>query len=547
VECGINDRLIGLMKSSRLPRLRELSLTHDAYDVLDGEAARRLARLPTMRRLTRLELEGRFPDEVLVPLFEAMPWTLEALTIKGRQCSDYHTTGDDSWLTPSGIAAVAQCPSLKTLREVHIENERVGDGIVDVVAACTAGRLERLALVDVDLTDEGAEALARLPQLAGVTQLDVRGNLLGPEGIAAISRSPHLGGVTSLAIGGRFFNPYYDFRRNQPIGDEGLATISIAPALAAVRELDVANAAIGPDGLLALARSGLAGRLHRLDLSTNEVGLQGAQALAGSRWPNLRELTLRRCNLDGDAIKELAGADFGSLHDLDLSYNSIGPSGAAALSACAMLAKLWRLSLHDNLIGDAGLIALATSPILNRLVELDVEQDCWNYHSAKFGDLAARAVAKSSTLRRLDSLRCGCVGEHYCEREAEQFTDLGLAEIDNAASLRPAMRSGLRRARVAGDDDSELGDPAAEMPRADAHEVIQSLMSGLSRMSVAFGEPAERLPDLLTDLLKPGRDAPASEPVQTAASLSLEAADQIRRNNDFRFRPRTAKGERGFD
>ena len=294
---GINDDLVRLIETSHLPCLRELTLTQDGFDRSSAEAARRLAQLPAVAQLSRLESWVCFPEEVLVPLFETLPRGLEALVIMGNPYIDYDPDliSSDVWLSPPAMRVVAESASLKTVRELRIENERVGDGLVAVVAACTPGRLRRLELVDVGLTDDGAEALARLPQLAGVTHLDLRANQLGPDGIAAICRSPYLTGVTNLAIGGRSYNPYYDDKHVQAIRDDGLAAIVAARAFASLRELEVANASVSPEGVAVLAGSPLAGRLRRLDLSTNELGFEGAEALAVTPWPVLRDLRLRRC------------------------------------------------------------------------------------------------------------------------------------------------------------------------------------------------------------------------------------------------------------
>ena len=110
-----------------------------------------------------------------------------------------------------------------------------------------------------------------------------------------------------------------------------------------------------------------------------------------------------------------------------------------SLATSARLEKLWRLNLHDNFIGDAGLIALASSRALTRLVELDLEQDCWNSRQARFGDEAARAVANSFAFLRLDNLFGGQVDEYHCSREEHPFTTLGLAALDAATSLSPAF------------------------------------------------------------------------------------------------------------
>ena len=539
---GINDNLVRLIETSHLPCLRELALTQGSLDPSSIEAARRLAQLPAVARLTRLESWVCFPEEVLVPLFETLTSGLEALVIMGNPYIDYapELISSDAWLSPSAMRVIAESASLKSVRELRVENERVGDVVVAVVAACTPGRLGRLELVDVGLTDDGADALARLPQLAGVTHLDLRANQLGPKGIGAICRSPYLAGLTTLAIGGRSYNPYYDDKHVQAIGDDGLAAIVGARAFANVRELEVANAGVSPAGVAVLAGSPLAGRLRRLDLSTNELGIKGAEALAVAHWPVLRELRLRRCALDDAAIEALARTDFRSLRDLDLSYNSVGPSGASALATSARLEQLWRLNLHDNFIGDTGLIALARSPALTRLVELNLEQDCWNARQARFSDQAARAVANSSALRRLDSLFGGQVDEYHCSREEHPCTTLGLAMIDASSSLRPAMRCGLRLAE-AFETEVEDVEETSQMTKEKAREAIHSLQDAIAETLGDAGKPAV---NILSALLAGKDKDPAITPIVETPRAPAPADDLRRRTNDFRFRAKKGKDER---
>ena len=104
--------------------------------------------------------------------------------------------------------------------------------------------------------------------------------------------------------------------------------------------------------------------------------------------------------------------------------------------------------MHDNFIGDEGLIALARSPVLTRLVELDLEQDCWNFRQARFADQAAWSVAESSAFARLDALFGGCVDEYHGERSEHPFSAAGRAAIQAATGPRPTLRRGLRRANA---------------------------------------------------------------------------------------------------
>jgi hypothetical protein len=543
VKSGIHDALIGFLESSHLPRLRTLALEFKGTDRSAPAAARRLAKLPVLSHLTRLELSGPFFDELLVPLIKSVTCPLEALTIVGPSYIDYMEISNEAWLTPAAFRVLAKSKALKAINDLHIENERVGDATVDVVKACTPGRLERLSLVDVGLTDQGAEALARLPQLAGLSHLDLRANYIGPTGLAALCMSPHLGPITTLAIGGRPFNPYYDSKHPQAIGDEGLAEIARARPFQSVRDLQVANARIGPEGIAALARSDLSDRLRALDLSTNDLGLAGAKALAKSAWPSLRELRLHTCGLDDVAVQVLGQADLQNLRDLDLSYNSVGPEGAAALAASARLARLWRLNLHDNFVDDAGLIALAQSRVLTRLLELDFEQDCRNYRAAAFGDNAARAVANSLALRRLDAFFGGYLDEYAGGRDQHPFTRAGLAVIAASSSLRPAARLGLVLAKDL-EDTSRAHDAAHEANRMTKEEAAEKIQEFEREVDEYLGEPlppGERLSDLIAAACESGNDASASPSVNPIPeSVSPEVADSERRKCDFRFKGRGA-------
>ncbi len=126
---GINDNLVRLFETSHLPCLRELALTHGGCDPSSAEAARRLAQLPALARLTRLESWVCFPEEVLVPLFETLPSRLEALVIMGNPYIDYapELISSDVWLSPSAMRVVAESASLKSVaRAPHRERASGG-------------------------------------------------------------------------------------------------------------------------------------------------------------------------------------------------------------------------------------------------------------------------------------------------------------------------------------------------------------------------------------------------------------------------------------
>ncbi len=155
-----------------------------------------------------------------------------------------------------------------------------------------------------------------------------------------------------------------------------------------------------------------------------------------------------------------------ALRSLQLGYNSIGPKGAAALANWPVLARVWHVELHDNIIGDDGLIALAKSPNLGRLLELDLEQDCWNSRTFTFSDHAAKALANSQSLPRLDNLFSGCVDEYHGTAYSPGFTKAGLDAVRKSEWMRPAFKaacsdfSGVSEylERPEFDEMAELGD-----------------------------------------------------------------------------------------
>jgi hypothetical protein len=447
-----------LLADEYLPRLTGLSLRGGWFTEAVPEHFWQLAGLPLFARLERLLL-AEFPQEVLLFLLTRSDLNLQRLEIVTR---GYLPNRDERQefacrLDRDGVRSLARAPTLATLTYLSVQNERVGDDVLGLLDAIPPGTLQTLELVNVGLTDAGIARLARMPQLSALTAINLRENAFTDTGLAALLRSPHLGRLRRLRLGGQVaYSGYYADHNVQAVGDSGAEALASSGLLAALDELTLCSAAVGPRGAAALAAVE-APRLVRLDLSGNPIG-PGAAALATARLlPALRELDLSVCGLDDDAIRHLAEAPFRHLRVLELAYNSVGPDGARYLAAAAALCGLWRLNLHDNFIGDEGLIALAGSPYLGRLVELDLEQDVWNYRVAPFGDEAARAVARSLTFARLDALFAVEVDEYTGSRVRPAFSRAGLDALRSSARLRPEARQTIDP----DEDDGQRG-PAQE-------------------------------------------------------------------------------------
>ncbi len=95
-------------------------------------------------------------------------------------------------------------------------------------------------------------------------------------------------------------------------------------------------------------------QLTALNLSYNNIGPDGAATIA--RNPNLSELELRYNNI-GDQGTQAIANNLSSLTSLHLEYNDIGYEGAAAIAN--NLHKLTSLDLGRNEIESAGVVELA--------------------------------------------------------------------------------------------------------------------------------------------------------------------------------------------
>jgi hypothetical protein len=90
------------------------------------------------------------------------------------------------------------------------------------------------------------------------------------------------------------------------------------------------------------------------------------------------------------------------------------------------------------------------------LVELDLEQDVWNYRSAQFGVAAANAVAASTTFARLDAFHGGIVDEYHGSRYRHPFTTAGMAAVRASTVLRPQLRLAPDALELQGDGEEAV-------------------------------------------------------------------------------------------
>jgi uncharacterized protein (TIGR02996 family) len=265
------------------------------------------------------------------------------------------------------------------------------------------GRLRRLTLRNVTLTPEGLDYLTRWPGLRRLEHLSLGNDYLGdrgagldnqpgPDWLRLLLESPYLEGLTSLSLGGLgrgndlteaevallAASPRLAALRHLSLFACGLSAdsfriLAAAPGLPALRHLSAGWNGRGAEGLPALVASPLIARLEALHLSTSGFGLEAAMALAASpHLGRLRSLDLTQCRLGPGEARAIAAAHFGSLTELNLFNDKIGPEGMTALAGSPHLATLTRLHLMDNDVGPEGAEALARSPHLTQLRYLEM-------------------------------------------------------------------------------------------------------------------------------------------------------------------------------
>lgn len=139
--------------------------------------------------------------------------------------------------------------------------------------------------------------------------------------------------------------------------------------------------------------------LKLLDLSYNSIGRSGALVLFNSLdLRSVEIVNLSHNHMWDEGVQVLAKSEnLFSLKKLYLSSNSISDEGASALANSPKLRLVEVLDLSSNGIGDEGVRALTDSPNLKSVNTLDLS-------SNRIGNEGARALAEFPNLRLVEVL-----------------------------------------------------------------------------------------------------------------------------------------------
>lgn len=476
--------------------------------IVDGwPDAMRVATYEAERRLEAGELPGVWP---LIRSLKVGGQAMRRLLERGAlaQITSLELSlGDDGDCSQvlAELTMIAAAPGLDAVRSLTIALPSCAGP--EVVARLAELRnfpgVRRLGLPRA-IGPDNAAALARIPWLEQLEELDLSTSKPRAFGLVALGQSPHLRGLRRLRLQ-RSLDRLEDLRglatrsgweglraldlSYNNVDDAGLRALGGSPALRGLVELDLSRLAMDPQELASLIAGGGLPALEVLHLEGNALGDRGAALLARvRRWGGLRELWLARMAIQAEGARRLAEAKhWQHLEVLDLERNQLGVEGGKALAGApfivglrhlniarcgvdgasigALLGELAapeRLLLAGNRIGDAGALVIASRREWGGLRELDVRD----------GDIGADGIVALATAPQLAGLtRLEIGGNHPDERAwralvgsaslarfvtadwraALALHDTSLSPADAARRIPPDFQLHLTRACAFGD------------------------------------------------------------------------------------------------
>lgn len=444
--------LVRLMRSGLVPDLRSADVL-----VCDIEEAQALADCEGLAQLDHLAIGFRCGHDGRQPLWK--PYFGNIIEQDDSACEAFFAHADlanlrtlrvlgksmglgREGLGHRGVDAIIASSVLPQLTELTLELLPVGDAtIVNILGAINHDRIEKLVLADLVATDITTGAFTAAGAFPRLRHLDLSRNRLGMNAARQLATDVRMPALEYLDLSGRKSgSPYYGRPDIQPVGDAGAGAWASSDNAAKLTYLNMAATGLGVDGFAALMKSEQLQRLKTLDLSDNPVGTWPSALANAPVWRTLQTLNVSECGLGDDDIEALtATISAPRLRGISLAYNSVGTRGAIALASWAMLPQLWDLNLHDNIIGDDGLIELATSRAAQLLLELDLEQDCWNAGTRKHALPLPAEVIDQASFPSLDTMFLGVVDEYHGARYSSGFPSHVRESLASASTTRPEL------------------------------------------------------------------------------------------------------------
>jgi Leucine-rich repeat (LRR) protein len=293
------------------------------------------------------------------------------------------------------IGWLADSPQLSTLRSLTARGLWT-EGLALLVASPHLARLKVLRLPANNMGNPGLLTLVDAAALTALEELDLSGR-----GRSGSDQDPSFrsGGLQSLARWKGLATVRSLTLSDKELGRDGLRTLLRSAHVGALKELSLRSCRLDGQAMGELGDALPALRLETLDLGENVLKELGVAYLASA--PCLRELKalyLDRCEVPLPGARQLAKARFlDGLRLLDVGHNHFGPVGLGALLEREP-PSLHTLRMSDNDLFDKGSAVLAGSPASDNLLEADLSRN-------GLGDAAAQALGESAHLRGLLVLR----------------------------------------------------------------------------------------------------------------------------------------------
>lgn len=269
-------------------------------------------------------------------------------------------------------------------------------------------RIVSLYVHNLDLGPHGAQRLANINALGGLTRLHLAQTQLTDAGLAHLTNSKHLTNLTHLDLTQNALSnlkgisraPWHDLRHlklnenwlEAPAAQElaqahmprldslhmrldssavgSLSALHRAPWARTISDLRISLSGLGARGCAAALRHLQGARLTQLDLIQCRDGL--IEALTQHPPRGLDTLRLWFCSLRDQDIKRLAQSEHLEHMSLklDLSHNDLGDAAAFALAKSPYVGNLRALWCTNNEISIAGARAMLESPHFESLEAL---------------------------------------------------------------------------------------------------------------------------------------------------------------------------------
>jgi uncharacterized protein (TIGR02996 family) len=286
------------------------------------------------------------------------------------------------------INSLTRLPELARLRGLDLRGNYLNDDALTRMLRCPHLRnLRTLDLGDNQISLGGMQpVMPRETELTQLTTLDLSGNPLSGRAAVVLASAPFRSTLEALDLGNTNL-------LDQEIDEESLSLLTSA-AWHRLTALRLGANHLGPGDMQRLGASGVAPRLRILDLSHNPLGDQGARSLAQSPLlPSLEVLDLDSTQISNRAVPMLArGRGVRSVRILKLANNRIRDRGLLRLLDPPQLRHLVSLDLSNNRITEEGIRSLAQVRLPENLVELDLRGN-------PVGPAGQSLVRGSATLR----------------------------------------------------------------------------------------------------------------------------------------------------